>query len=95
MRALRKAAAQVIQNCARKRIGYMKWFNIKIELTSKAGVMMALAGTPQGRTGFYLNPSTNTVYYWTVKESGEWIQMFEEVREARTCNIQQRFTVIR
>ena len=79
LRKARVAAAKKIQNCARKRMGYMKWFNMKMELTSKAGVMMALSGTPQGMTGFYLNPSTNTVYYWTVKESGEWLQMFEEM----------------
>jgi len=79
MRKKRQAEARMIQNCSRKRMSYMKWFNMKMELTSKAGVMMALSGTPQGMTGFYLNPSTNTVYYWTVKETGEWLQMFEEM----------------
>ena len=79
LRKARVEAAKKIQNCVRKRMGYLKWFNMKMELTSKAGVMMALSGTPQGMTGFYLNPSTNTVYYWIIKESGEWQQMFEEM----------------
>ena len=75
----RKNAAVKLQLLFRKKLSYRKWFNLKLELTSKAGVMMALSGTAQGRTGFYLNPTTNTVYYWSVKESGDWVQMFDEI----------------
>jgi hypothetical protein len=68
-----------IQNCARKRAGYMRWFRIKLELTSNAGVMMALAGTVQGSSGFYLNPNTNMVYFWNVDDdTGGWSQVGTE-----------------
>lgn len=70
----------MLQGLYRKKASYKKWFNMKLELTSKAGVMMALSGTPQGMTGFYLNPSSNMVYYWVVHEdTGAWIQMGGEI----------------
>ena len=78
LQAERLAACKMLQGMLRKRQGYMRWFSMKLELTAKAGVMMALSGTPQGHTGFYLNPSSNMVYCWVVKESGEWKQLCQE-----------------
>ena len=37
-----------------------------------------MSGTAQGHTGFYLNPSSNSVYYWIVKDNGEWVDIFKE-----------------
>ena len=53
--------------------------------------MMALSGTAQGRTGFYLNPSSNSVHYWTVRETGEWVESgfaefhFEQYKDMETA----------
>ncbi|GMH69887.1 hypothetical protein TL16_g05267 [Triparma laevis f. inornata] len=77
--AERHKAVTKLQQMYRRKQSYNKWFQMKLELTSKAGVMMALSGTAQGHTGFYLNPSSSAVYYWVVKETGEWVDLFKEI----------------
>ena len=88
--AEREAAARKLQGRYRLKMAYDTWFRVKLELTAKAGVMMALSGTAQGFTGFYLNPSSSSVFYYRVTEAGEWVSEFDHMDEKDYKNICER-----
>ena len=59
-------AAMKIQRMIVSFMVYRKWFSLKLNLAAGSGVMMAVGGTAQGETGFYLNPKNSKVYYYDV-----------------------------
>jgi len=77
----RDVSIRKLQGIFRQKQAYDRWFRVKLELTAKAGVMMALAGTAQGYTGWYLNPSSQSVFYYRVLETGKWVSDFDHVSE--------------
>jgi len=80
-RRQRDTMVRKLQGRFRQKLAYDRWFRVKLELTAKAGVMMALAGTAQGFSGWYLNPSSQSVFYYRVTGEGEWINEFEHISE--------------
>lgn len=71
-------AAIRMQKIFRNYKGKKQFQMVRIQRSIASGVIPALPGTTQGRTGWYQNPKTNTVYFYEVNAAGQWTQRLQK-----------------